>query len=281
MSKHLLYPVLAGALLLAQGPVNDVITVTFPTDVQVGSRVLKAGDYTIRQLSTSSNPRILEFSTEQGTSIQATATAIAALDNNNRKDSSVELESQGGMQHVHRIWLKGKSYGYEFPMGASRMTSSSTATSSGEQMRLTATYTPASQVAENATQRAVPDRAAEPVAQANQTPERAAEPVAQATPAPAEAAATTPQVADNTAQRQTPERAAEPAQATSSAAKPDAQADAQSVANPAPAPESAAAPQRVSATSDGNLPETASNLPTLLVSGLGLLLTAWVLKARY
>ena len=262
MFKHLLYPVLAGALLLAQGPVNDVITVTFPTDVQVGSRVLKAGDYTIRQLSTSSNPRILEFSTEKGTSIQATATAIAALDNNNRKDSSVELESQGGMQHVHRIWLKGKSYGYEFPMEASRMTSSSTATSSGEPMRLTATYTPTSQVAENATPRAVPDRTAEPVAQANQTPERAAEPVAQTTPAPAEAAAPTPQAAANAPPQQTPERAAEPA-------------------NPAPAPESAAAPQRASAASDGTLPDTASNLPTLLVSGLGLLLTAWALKARY
>jgi len=135
---------LSSMILVGQGPVNDVMTVNFSNDVQVGSQRLKAGEYTVRQLSTSSNPRILEFSTDQGMAIQATATAIAALDNNNRNDNSVELENQGGMQHVRRIWVKGKSYGYEFPVAASKMSPSSAVMSrSDDQLRMVATYTPA------------------------------------------------------------------------------------------------------------------------------------------
>jgi len=240
LSKHLLYPVLAGALLLAQGPVNDVVTVTFPNDVQVGSRVLRAGDYTIRQLTTSSNPRILEFSTDKGTAIQATATAFAALDNNNRKDTSVELESQGGVQHIYRIWLKGKSYGYEFPIESSQTTTSSTATS-GEKLSLTATYTPAAeapvptpQVAENVPPRPTPEPAPEPVAQAQVTP-----------PAP---------IPD-------PQPVVSPAPAP----------------EPAPAPQAAAT---ATEATDSALPSTASYGPILFASGLGLLLTAWATAFR-
>jgi len=177
-----LVPVLTSLSLLAQGPVSDEITVSFPNDVQVGSRLLKAGEYTVRQLGSASNPRILEFSTDKGTSIQATATAIAALDNNNRNDTSVVLESQGGMQHVHRIWLKGKSYGYEFPIQPSVGTNTTaTATAAPMQTKMVANYVPP----------------AEPVAVAQAAPppppERAPEPppapvqVAQAPPPPAPA----------------------------------------------------------------------------------------------
>lgn len=243
-SKHLLFPILAGALLWAQGPVNDVVTVTFPTDVQLGSRVLAAGDYTIRQLTTSSNPRILEFTTAKGTAIQATATAIAALDNNNRRDTSVELETQGGMQHLYRIWLKGKSYGYEFPVVASQITSPSTATSSAGQVRLTATYTPAvevatvaPQVAENTPQIPAPEPAAQPVpATPNATPVPSASPE----PAPVRVAETAPPVAD-----------------------------------PPPASQTA------TAGADATLPNTASSIPTLFAAGLGMLLIAGALRSRF
>jgi len=166
-------------LLMAQGPVNDEVTVTFVNDVQVGSQVLKAGEYTVRQLSSASNPRILEFSTDKGTSVQATATAIAALDNNNQNDTSVILENQGGMQHVHRIWLKGKSYGYEFPIRPSVATATTATTvTAPAQTKMVANYVPP----------------AEPVVVAQAPPpppERAPEPppapvqVAQAPPPPA------------------------------------------------------------------------------------------------
>ena len=72
----------ASLCIKGQSPINDTLVVTFPNSVQVGSQTLNAGEYTVRQLSSASNSRLLEFSTDRGTSIQASATSIPALDNN-------------------------------------------------------------------------------------------------------------------------------------------------------------------------------------------------------
>ena len=122
---------------MGQSPINDTLVVRFPTAVQVGSQTLSAGEYTIRQLSSASNSRLLEFSTDKGTSIQASATSIPALDNNNRNDSSVIVVERGGVSQVHKIWVKGKSYGYEFPVSKDSVT---TTAARSDGMRLTATY---------------------------------------------------------------------------------------------------------------------------------------------
>lgn len=122
---------------MAQSPINDSLVVTLPNSVRVGSQTLDAGEYTIRQLSSSSNSRLLEFSTNKGTSIQASATSIPALDNNNRNESSVLLVESAGISQLHRIWVKGKSYGYEFPV---EKENNNVATASNSGMRLTATY---------------------------------------------------------------------------------------------------------------------------------------------
>lgn len=122
---------------LGQSPIIDTLVVTFPNSVQIGSQTLSAGEYTIRQLSSASNSRLLEFSTDRGTSIQASATSIPALDNNNRNDSSVLLKNINGVSRLHRIWVKGKSYGYEFPLAKDNASASAITNS---ELRLSATY---------------------------------------------------------------------------------------------------------------------------------------------
>ena len=191
-----------------QTPINDNIVVTFPNDVRVGSQLLKAGEYTVRQLGTASNPRLLEFSTDKGTSIQASATAIAVLDNNNRNESSVILENRGGQQHIHRIWIRGKSYGYEFPVDNDRgLKQEATSRSS----RITANYVPQEQTtvaSSNAPTPATPPAAspenvaAAPAQTSVETPARQApEPVqvaqVPATPAQQSPVDSTPQTSVN------------------------------------------------------------------------------------
>lgn len=230
---------------LGQSPINDTLVVNFPNPVRVGSQTLNAGEYTIRQLSSASNSRLLEFSTDKGTSIQASATSIPVLDNNNRNDSSVLLVERGGIPQLHRIWVKGKSYGYEFPV---EKDSGNTITAASNGMRLTATYkapTGASATLGNESQREVPGGVAKtPAAEPSNVQAQA--PVA--APAPAEA----------------------PVQAQAQAA----------VTTPAaePAPTPSVSTPEVSAQTTPEMPKTAMNWMAFVLSGLGLLSLGLVVR---
>jgi len=244
-----------------QTPINDSLVITFPNDVRVGSQLLKAGVYTIRQLSTNSNPRLLEFSTQKGTSIQASATAIAALDNNNRNDSKVILENRDGEQHIHRIWIKGKSYGYEFPI---QENSSRKLEASSRTMRMTANYVPtvtAPVIVAESTR-----AAATPQASPN---ENIAANVPANTPGPPKAEIAEPQaVISQTAPQQAqelPQQVAQSNQPTSTSPQ---------VSEPAPAPQSNNdATQRTPA-----IPDTALNWAIFLIAGVFLCGTALMVQ---
>lgn len=106
----------------AQSPIEDRLTVRFDNPVMVGSQRLEAGEYTVRQLSSASNARVLEFASDNGTKLQATATAIPALRNNTAAETSVMLEPNGADMVVRKIWIGGKNYGYEFPAGTGAIT---------------------------------------------------------------------------------------------------------------------------------------------------------------
>src|SRR5947209_10994121 len=67
--------------LFAQGPVGDEIKVNFDRPVQVGSKTLQPGNYTIRQVTSASNPRVLGFTSEDGNKLEATVTAIPIMQN--------------------------------------------------------------------------------------------------------------------------------------------------------------------------------------------------------
>jgi hypothetical protein len=83
--------------------------------VQVGSHSLPAGKYTIRQVTSASNPRVLEFTSNEGTKLDATVAAIPILQNTPPSKTRVILDNEGGSPRLAKIWVQGKSYGYEFP----------------------------------------------------------------------------------------------------------------------------------------------------------------------
>jgi hypothetical protein len=112
--KFLAGSVLFCTALLAQGPVTDRLTVEFKDPVLVGDATLPAGQYTVRQLDTASNPRVFEFVAADGTRTEATASAAPILDNFARHPTSVVLTRKGNNLQLSRIWIEGQSYGYEF-----------------------------------------------------------------------------------------------------------------------------------------------------------------------
>jgi hypothetical protein len=219
----------------AQAPITDSLVVTFPNEVQVGSQRLQAGEYTVKQINTASNPRLLEFSNDKGTSIQATATAIPALDNNNRNDSSVLIETYGGTQVLRQIWIKGKSYGYEFPVNTDQLNAARQ-----EQIKLTAQFTP--------TPPAAPERTAQ-----NVPPPQVTTPQATQQPTPSQqppTVAPTPPSAETSAQ---PGRPAEQPSAPQ---------------NQTPPREEATTRQQPAVPS---MPTTAIDWSLMLLAGIGLL----------
>lgn len=163
--------------LLAQGPVGDEIKITFDRPVQVGSKMLPAGDYTIRQVTSASNPRVLEFRSQDGSKLDATVTAIPILQNTPPTQTQAILQDEGGGARLSRIWVQGKTYGYGFP-GSAMSASQATA-----QARLTGSYTGAATASTANT---------EDTTAANRTAEAPATPPPAATPTPTPAPEATP-----------------------------------------------------------------------------------------
>jgi hypothetical protein len=115
MLKRISPLIVFSALTFAQGPVGDTVIVTFDRAVQVGDHTLPAGEYRIRQITSASNPRVLEFTSDNGTKLEATVTAIPVLQNTAPGKTEAILQDEGGGARLHRIWVQGKNYGYEFP----------------------------------------------------------------------------------------------------------------------------------------------------------------------
>ena len=117
--------------LFGQGPVGDEVMVTFDRAVQVGTHTLPAGEYTIRQVTSASNPRVLEFTTDNGTKLEATVTAIPILQNTPPSKTKVILDNEFGTPRLDKIWVQGKSYGYQFPGKANAVSASTGITLEG------------------------------------------------------------------------------------------------------------------------------------------------------
>jgi hypothetical protein len=177
----------------AQGPIHDRINVTFSQPVVVGDKTLPPGEYTIRQLESANNVRLLEFSSENGTRVEATAATFATLDNLTRQETKVVLQQRGGNQYVHQVWLQGKSYGYELVPG-----NVPAVTAQNQQMRMTATYQappapePRQEIAQAKPQ---PPPEPAPAPEAAPAPAPAPEPAPPPEPAPAAPAPAMPDTA--------------------------------------------------------------------------------------
>lgn len=196
VSSHLglvLLVLASGLGVVAQEPITDKLEVTLPHTTWVGSQSLAPGTYRIRQLPTASSPRLLEFSSNNGTKMETAITTIAAIGNNTQHDTSVTLEQRDGQYHLTHVWIAGKTYGYELPVDGNRQLASK---SDSEKMTLAGSYVP-NQPAPAPEQ---PKQEPQQVAQAaptptpdparSQIPETPAQPVTQAEPAPPQAAVT-------------------------------------------------------------------------------------------
>jgi hypothetical protein len=230
-----------------QGPVGDEVMVTFDQTVQVGSHTLPAGKYTIRQVTSASNPRVLEFTSNNGTKLDATVAAVPILQNTPPAKTRVVLDNEGGAPRLAKIWVQGKSYGYEFP-GDGNATPASTVGLQGTFVaQATSTNTPA------LAQQTTPE------------PARTPEPVP--TPAPAPVAQSTPP-ADNAvvAQNRPPETPASPApsQAQTTPAPPS-ESSAQSQSS-----DRSAAPSDTAQNTSREVPATALGWMQLALLGLAL-----------
>lgn len=105
----------ASVIAVAQGPVGETVVVKLDRPTYVGSQMLPPGDYTIRQITSTSNPRVLEFTSDNGTKLDATVMAIPAMQNTPPLETKVILNDEGGTPRITRIWVQGETYGYEFP----------------------------------------------------------------------------------------------------------------------------------------------------------------------
>ena len=234
--------VLAGAVL-AQGPITDKVKVTFPNPVVVSGTTIAAGEYMIRQLPSANNPRVLEFSSDDGMKVEVTATAFPILDNMNRKPTSVILEQHGNTYHVSKIWLAGKNYGYGLPVSTD---STAMASTDNNGLRLTASYAPA-QPAPTTTEttQTTTTRTEETTTVAQATPPQQPEPAPQQTPA------------------QTEQQTQTQAQAT----PPEQPAPTPTPAQTEPEPAQQPAPVQTAQNDTPDLPATASHWPLLMMAG--------------
>jgi hypothetical protein len=197
-----------------QGPVGDEVMVTFDQTVQVGSHSLPAGKYTIRQITSASNPRVLEFTSNYGTNLHATVAAVPILQNTPTSKTRVILDNEGGTLRLARIWVQGKTYGYEFP---GRSNSSAASNTVGLEGTFVAQAAPPAAVAEERAPAPAPTPA--PVAQSTPPADNAviaqnrppadtpapAAPQTQTTQAPSSQSADQPAASSDTAQNRTRE----------------------------------------------------------------------------
>jgi len=109
---------LSNRMVLAQGPVGNTINVKLDRTAMVGEQILQTGDYTIRQITSASNPSVLEFSTDRGSKVEATVTAIPVLQNTPPNETKIVFNNEAGMPRIRRIMVQGREYGYEFPLSA-------------------------------------------------------------------------------------------------------------------------------------------------------------------
>jgi LPXTG-motif cell wall-anchored protein len=101
---------------LAQGPMYDKVMVNLPYTVTVGDKTLQPGQYTIRELPSTSKSYVLLIYSDNGMRFETSAMTIPTLDNQTPNDTSVVLHHFGPDYYFDKVWIQGKNYGYEFPL---------------------------------------------------------------------------------------------------------------------------------------------------------------------
>jgi len=115
--RNLLFTVVALTIigasigLMGQG-MDDAIKVTLPNAVMVGDNVLEPGQYDIRRAT--SQPQVLMIYSDDKLKFEANVLTIPVVENKTQEDTKVVLHHIGDQYYFDKIWIEGKTYGYEF-----------------------------------------------------------------------------------------------------------------------------------------------------------------------
>jgi hypothetical protein len=96
----------------AQLPKVDIVHVTLPYQVIAGDKTLPPGDYTIEQLSTDGDSRVLMISNSSGLKLRAMAMTSRSVDLQTPRESTVSLLRNGKDFYLGKVWVEGNPYGY-------------------------------------------------------------------------------------------------------------------------------------------------------------------------
>jgi len=102
------------ATVVGFAQMSDMVKVTLPQGVMVGTVKLPAGAYTIRDLADEgSSSSVLQIRSDKGTMVVAEVMRISESDNKRADRTEVILRREGGKYQIDKIWLEGRDHGYE------------------------------------------------------------------------------------------------------------------------------------------------------------------------
>jgi hypothetical protein len=100
--------------MLGFGHVMDIVRVTLPHAATVGSRMLPAGEYTIRGITNeNSSSSTLQIRSAAGATYSVVATRVYETDSKRAYQTEIVLRRAGDNYQLDKIWLEGQDYGYE------------------------------------------------------------------------------------------------------------------------------------------------------------------------
>jgi hypothetical protein len=97
-------------------PLDDRVKVDMPYAVTVGHKTLPPGEYIIQRLPSASASRVLLFYSDGGKKFETSAITIPVMDPDTAEETKIILTRIGDDYYYDKIWVQGKTYGYEIPL---------------------------------------------------------------------------------------------------------------------------------------------------------------------
>lgn len=92
---------------------TNVVKVTLPVAVTVGTKTLPAGECTIQSLRDDGSASVLLIRAGDGTAVNAIAAKVPASKTTFTGETRVTLRNAGNTYQLDKIWLAGQQFGYE------------------------------------------------------------------------------------------------------------------------------------------------------------------------
>jgi LPXTG-motif cell wall-anchored protein len=95
-------------------PLDDRVIVDMPYTTTIGHKTLPPGEYVIQRMPSASGSRVLLIYSDKGMKFETSAMTIPVVDVNTARDTKVVLSKIGEDHYYDKVWVQGKSYGYQF-----------------------------------------------------------------------------------------------------------------------------------------------------------------------